>query len=254
MSRFLEYLGNNRSVLHGARLSSPAVADIEQTVEYDPEAAVQKAKVHAVNEVTNILDSFTRAAPNATMVARAARAVRGVQSVENAANVAYDAASVVYQDLQQGQAQLKHLKDVVKFLIIQGAPQDKIIKAQQALNAQRQAVQTLQKQMQDAQTAYNGEKLVSNTSNSIFKPFSNKGFTIAKEGQTWVAPMKLSGAAGEVTSAYYNLADMDRIAGQAQFGVNYGNAAMRAPVIFSTNEVPSDKYGGLLNYLNYYLR
>ena len=46
MSEFLQYLGNNRSIIHGARMSSPAVADVEQTVEYDPEAAAQKAKVY----------------------------------------------------------------------------------------------------------------------------------------------------------------------------------------------------------------
>ena len=104
--------------------------------------------------------------------------------------------------------------------------------------------------MQAAQAAYDGKQLVSNAS-TVFSNPSNKGFTIVKEGQTWVAPMNPSGAAGEVTNAYYNLADMDRIAGQAQSWANYGNAAMRAPVIFSAAEIPSDKYGGLLNYFNY---
>ena len=249
-SKFLQYLGNNRSIIHGARMSSPAVTDVEQTVEYDPEAAAQKAKVYAVNEGINVLGSLAGAAIDAAMAARIARAVRGVQNAEKAAGAAYDAAGIAYQNLQKGQAQLKHLEDVVKSLTIQGAPQDKIIKAQQALNAQRQAVQTLQKSMQSAQAAYNGEKLVSNMSTVSSNP-SNKGFTIAKEGQTWIAPMKPSGAAGEVTNAYYNLANMDRIAGQAQSWANYGNAAMRVPVIFSTNEIPSDKFGGKLIYFNY---
>ena len=250
MSEFLQYLGNNRSIIHGARMSSPAVADVEQTVEYDPEAAAQKAKVYAVDEGINALGSFAGAATDAAMAARTARAIRGVQNAEKAAGAAYDAAGIAYQNLQKGQAQLKHLEDVVKSLTLQSASQDKIIKAQQALNAQRQAVQTLQKQMQAAQTAYNGEKLVSNM-NRVYSNPSNKGFTIAKKGQTWLAPTKPSGAAGEVANAYYNLAGMDRIAGQAQSWANYGNAAMRTPVIFSTNEIPSDKYGGKLNYFNY---
>ena len=249
-SQFLQYLGSMRSILHGARLSSPAITDVEQTVEYDPEAAAQKAKVYAVNEGLNVLGSFAGAATDAVMAARTARAVRGLQNAQKAAGAAYDAAGIAYQNLQKGQAQLKHLEDVVKSLTIQGAPQDKIIKAQQALNAQRQAVQTLQKQMQTAQAAYNGEELVSNMSTVSSNP-SNKGFTIAKEEQTWVAPMKPSGAAREVTNAYNNLADVDRIAGQAQAWANYGNAAMRVPVILSANEIPSDKYGGKLNYFNY---
>ena len=58
-------------------MSSPAVADVEQTVEYDPEAAAEKAKVYAADEGINALGSFAGAATDAAMAARTARAVRG---------------------------------------------------------------------------------------------------------------------------------------------------------------------------------
>lgn len=87
---FLQYLGNNRAVLAGARLSSPAVMDIKQTVLVDPEQAAKKAKQYAGDEAVNIAASLVGPALESEFLAEEALAKAKLVGAEQSARFAQD--------------------------------------------------------------------------------------------------------------------------------------------------------------------
>lgn len=247
MSGFLQYLGNNRSVLHGARLSSPAVTDVEATVETNPQLAAEKAKHYATDEAVNVLGSITSAGLAARAASKAEKAATMVANADKVLDTAYDTANKVRSALDTGEAQLKHLKDVVTAMTLQGAPQQKIIEAQRAYSNQLKAVQQLRNQYQLATKAVDGASILSR-GQSALKLGNNAGI-VTRNTNGWRYPYKPEGAvadhANAIKQANQLFGEAGRLEGQSVF-----------PTILSgiTNTATSAGYqhGGKINYLEFF--